>query len=80
MAIFIRLKCAAFNFWNHKVSPVLESIIPVTSHTFGNPERHKKVWLGMTINEWTVSPEEAEQTRRDDVEILRIIASRMNRR
>lgn len=72
--MLIRFYCTAFNFWNLKVRPVLGSIIPVTSHTFGNPERRKKVWLGMTIKEWTVSPEEAEQTRRDDVEIMRLIA------
>lgn len=74
-----RLYCAAFNFWNLKARPVLGSIIPVTSHTFGNPERRKRVWLGMVTKEWTVGPEEAAQTRRDDVEIMRIIANRGRR-
>ncbi len=74
-----RFYCAAFNFWNLKVRPVLGSITPVTSHAFGTPERRKKVWLGRVIKEWSVSHEETEQTRRDDAESLRIIANHLRR-
>jgi hypothetical protein len=74
-----RLYCTAFNFWNLKVRPVLGSIIPVTQHTFGNPERRKTIWLGMVMKEWTVSPEEARKTRQDDIEMMRIIANRGRR-
>lgn len=77
--MLIRFCCAAFNFWNLKARPVLGSLLPVTQHTFGNPEQRKKIWLGMVMKEWTVSPEEAEQTRRDDVEMMRIIANRGRR-
>jgi hypothetical protein len=77
--MFTRIYCTLFNFWNLRVRDVVGSVVPVTSHTFGNPEQRELVWLGVTLKRWIVSPEEARKTRQDDIEMMRTMMNRRRR-